>query len=118
MQSNELKQLRRVVCLSSFDDDGRAACRPAVAPAVCGRLCTRHSTCCSHDHLREAGDGDAASGGGTLDEASLHPRPLLGVELAHLVADLLGEESRLPLLPVPQHARLPAAVHPQPRQAQ
>jgi hypothetical protein len=47
---------------------------------------------------------------GALHEPTLHPRPLLGVELAHLVPDLLGEQSRPPLLPVSRHPRLTLAT--------
>jgi hypothetical protein len=39
--------------------------------------------------------------------ACLHPRPAVGVHLAHLVPDLLGEEPGAPLLLVPQHAGFP-----------
>jgi hypothetical protein len=42
--------------------------------------------------------------------ACLHPRPAVGVHLAHLVPDLLGEEPGAPLLLVPQHAGLPDAA--------
>lgn len=47
---------------------------------------------------------------GALHEPALHPRPLLGVDLAHLVPDLLGEQPRPPLLPVPRHPRLTLAA--------
>jgi hypothetical protein len=76
-----------------------------------------NQTCSKPAALSEASDGEAATGGSTLDESALHPWPLLGVELAHLVPYLLGEEPRPPLLPVPRHPGLPAAVHPQPRRA-
>ena len=42
--------------------------------------------------------------------ACLHPRPAVGVHLAHLVPDLLGEEPGAPLLLVPQHTGFPDAT--------
>ena len=102
--------------MSSFHDDGRVA-RGLAAP-VCSHAGTTKHAACMPAALSEASDGEAATVGGALDEAALHPWPLLGVELAHLVPDLLGEESRPPLLPVPRHSGLPPAVHPQPRRAQ
>jgi len=100
--------------MSSFHDDVRAR-----GPRSRSSTQAQPKTCSTPAALSEASDGEAAAtGGGTLDEAAFHPWPLLGVELAHLVPDLLGEEPRPPLLPVPRHSGLPAAVHPQPRRAQ